>query len=310
MSASKGSASKASAGTSSTRPPQSGEPQPPPAEIPYRLPWRSVGVRAGAHRGKLEGSGGYFRDFAPLLQRPDPRRIDLRVSVRDPFEGLYVRRFEQKSAISVYALVDVSASMGFRGHADKMRLAADLVSVVAASARRAGDSFGLIGCAGRVVPELYFPATRTRAGEPEMVAKLRGFAPQGSGTRGFEDAAALIGAKRKLVLLISDFYLDPEDTAAIFSALGSHDIVPIVLTDTSEIERLPRWGLLSLTDLEVGRRRLVAMRPSLRDAWQRRSERRRAELRALASRFGRAPFEVRDRIDWDGLGAHLMGGSA
>ena len=41
--------------------------------------------------------GGYFRDFAPLLRSPDPRRIDLRVSARDPFEGLHVRRFEQKT---------------------------------------------------------------------------------------------------------------------------------------------------------------------------------------------------------------------
>lgn len=286
------------------------KPAPPPAEIPYRLPWRSVGVRAGAHRGKLEGSGGYFRDFAPLLQRPDPRRIDLRVSVRDPFEGLYVRRFEQKAAVTVYALVDVSASMGFRGHADKMRLAADLVGVIAASARRAGDAFGLIGCAESVVPQLYVHATRARGGEAEMVEALRTFEPTGSGTRGLVDAAALISGRRKLVVLISDFYMAHEETEAIFSALSEHDIVPIILTDTCEIERLPRWGLLSLTDLEIGRRRLVAMRPSLREAWQRRSERRRAELRAVAARFGRAPFEVRDRIDWDGLGAHLISGSA
>jgi len=281
-----------------------------PAEIPYRLPWRSVGVRAGAHRGKLEGSGGYFRDFAPLLQRPDPRRIDLRVSVRDPFEGLYVRRFEQKSAVSVYALVDVSASMGFRGETDKMRLAADLVSVIAASARRAGDAFGLIGCAEEIVPELYVPATRTRGGEAEMVETLRSYVPQGSGTQGLLKAASLIGGRRKLVLLISDFYMSHEETEAVFAALSGHDIVPIVLTDTTEIERLPRWGLMSLTDLEIGRRRLVVMRPSLREAWQRRSERRRAELRAVAARFGRAPFEVRDVIDWDGLGGHLINGSA
>lgn len=294
----------------SARPRGTDRKAPPPAEVPYRLPWRSVGVRAGAHRGKLEGSGGYFRDFAPLLQRPDPRRIDLRVSVRDPFEGLFVRRFEQKSAVSVYALLDVSASMGFRGNADKMRLAADLVAVVAASARRAGDAFGLIGAAERIVPELHVPATRTRGGEAEMVAAVRSFEPAGASAIGLVEAASLIAGRRKLVLLISDFYMAHDEIEAIFAALSEHDIVPIVLMDSCEIERLPRWGILSLTDLEAGRRRLVAMRPSLREAWQRRSERRRAELRAVAARFGRAPFEVHDRIDWDGLGAHLINGSA
>jgi uncharacterized protein (DUF58 family) len=280
----------------------------PPADLPYRLPWRSVGVRVGAHRGKLEGSGGFFHDFAPLLQRPDPRRIDLRVSVRDPFEGLFVRRFEQKTAVSVYALLDVSASMGFHGNADKMRLAADLCAAIAASARRAGDAFGLIGCGSRVEPDFFFPATRTRGGEAEMSGRLRAHVPSARGVQGFVEAAALIAGRRKLVFLISDFYMTQAATETIFSSLSHHDIVPIILSDTLELEQLPRWGLLSLTDLEIGRRRLVVMRPSLREAWQRRSERRRAELNGIAARYGREPFEVRDHIDWDRLAGYLIGG--
>ncbi len=280
------------------------------ADIPYRLAWRSSDVRVGAHRGRLEGTGGYFRDFVPLLRSPDPRRIDLRVSARDPFEGLHVRRFEQKASISVYALVDVSASMGFRGNADKMRLAADLCSALAASTRRAGDAFGLIACNAIVQPDLMFLATRARGSEIEMLARLRAFVPEGHGTKGLLDAAALIGGRRKLVFLISDFYMPLAEMERTFAALAQHDIVPIILSDTLELERLPRWGIFSLTDLEVGRRRLVVMRPSLREAWHRRSRRRRAELNTIAARYGRAPFEVRDLIDWNRLAAHLYGGGA
>ncbi len=280
----------------------------PPADVPYRLPWRSSNVRVGAHRGKLEGSGGLFRDVVPLLRSPDPRRIDLRMSARDPFDGLYARRFEQKASIAVYALVDVSASMGFRGHADKMRIAADLCAALAASTRRAGDAFGLIGCDSIVEPDLTFLATRARGSETEMLRRLRAFVPRGRGTHGFVDAAGMIAGKRKLVFLVSDFQIPRAETEAIFAALAHHDIVPIVLSDSLEIEKLPRWGILSLTDLEVSRRRLVVMRPSLWEAWQRRSGRRRAALKSIAARFGRAPFEIRDRIDWDKLGAHLVGG--
>jgi hypothetical protein len=200
--------------------------------------------------------------------------------------------------------------MGFRGNADKMRLSADLCAALAASARRASDAFGLIGCDSRVNPDLHFPATRARGGEAEMLRRLRSHAPSGRGTQGFVEAAALIAGRRKLVFLISDFYMTREEAEATFSALSRHDIVPIILSDTLEVDELPRWGLLSLTDLEFGRRRLVVMRPSLREAWQRRSEGRRAELRAIAARYGREPFEVRDRIDWDRLGAHLIGGGA
>jgi uncharacterized protein (DUF58 family) len=281
-----------------------------PPDLPYQLPWRSGGVRVGTHRGKQEGTGGYFRDVVPLLRSPDPRRIDLRISARDPFEGLHVRRFEQKAAISVYALVDVSASMGFRGSTDKMRVAANLCAALAASARRAGDAFGLIGCDATVQPDLLFLATRARGSETEMLSRLRNFQPVGRNARGLIDAAALIGGRRKLVFVISDFYMPRSDMEDIFAALAHHDIVPILLSDSLEIQKLPRWGILSLTDLEVGRRRLVVMRPRLRDAWHWRSRRRRAELRAIAARFGRQPFEIQDTIDWDKFGTYLVGDAA
>lgn len=277
-------------------------------DLPYRLPWRTRDVRAGAHRGTLAGSGGLFRDYVSLLAHPDPRRIDLRASVRDPFEAIHVRRFEQTSAISVYLLVDVSASMSFGGGRGKLALAADIAQALAASARRIGDAFGLIGADSAVRPELVFMASRSRAGERETVAKVRDFKPNRGGALGLAEAAALIAGRRKLVVLVSDFLMPDEHLTTIFQALSGHDIVPIMVTDSSETARLPRWGLMVLSDLETGRRRLVMLRPSLREEWAARAEELRAAFRAIANRYGRKPFEIVDRIDWDRLGAHLMGG--
>jgi hypothetical protein len=143
-----------------------------------------------------------------------------------------------------------------------------------------------------------------------MLSRLRHFQPRGQGSTGLTEAAALIAGRRKLVFLISDFYMPAADMEKVFGALAHHDIIPIVLHDSSEIARLPRWGLMSLTDLEFGRRRLVVMRPGLRAAWQRRSERRRADLLSVSARYGREPFEIHDRIDWDRLSAYLVGGGA
>jgi uncharacterized protein (DUF58 family) len=280
----------------------------PPLDLPYRIPWRTRDVRAGAHRGTLAGSGGLFRDFVSILDYPDPRRIDLRASVRDPFETIHVRRFEQKSAISIYLLVDVSASMGFGGGNSKIGLAADIAAALATSARRVGDSFGLIGCDSAMRSELTFMATRSHAGERDMVERLRAFKPVRRGALGLAEAASLIAGRRKLVVVISDFLMPDEHITAVFQALSRHDVVPIMITFSSELRRLPRWGLVSLADLETGRRRLVVMRPALREAWQARDEARRAAFRAVANRYGRKPFEIVDRIDWDQLGAHLMGG--
>ncbi len=286
---------------------QGGAPQ---VDVPYRLAWRSAGVRIGSHRGKVEGSGGLFRDFDQLMRSPDPRRIDLRMSLRDPFENLHVRRFEQKTSIAVYALVDLSASMGFEGDVDKMRIVADLVGAIAASARRIGDSFGLIGCDEHIIAEFFLPATRSRGGEADMVTKLRAFVPNGRGAQGLIEAASYLAGRRKLVFVISDFYWPPEQIEELFEALSQHDIIPIVLKDRREMQDLPRYGLVTLRDLETGRRKLIAMRPSLRADWIRKEAERVRALRAVAARYGRPPFEIVGPVDWDRLGAYLMGEAA
>lgn len=279
----------------------------PPNDLPYRIAWRTRDVRGGAHRGTLSGAGGLFRDFVSLLDHPDPRRIDIRATARDPFDTIHVRRFEQKSAIAVYALVDVSASMSF-GSPRKLDLAADIVSALAASARHIGDSFGLICCDSHYRPAISVPATRSRSGEAEMIAQLRAFEPKAAGAGGLVAGAALMAGRRKLVVLISDFLMPEATQSAVFRALARHDIVPVVLTSSAEVASLPRWGLLSLVDLETGRRRLAVLRPSLRSAWLKDAAQRRAALNALAGRYGRRPFDVVDRIDWTGFATHLVEG--
>jgi uncharacterized protein (DUF58 family) len=280
------------------------------ADVPYRLAWRGAGVRIGAHRGKMEGTGGLFRDFDTLVRSPDPRRIDLRMSMRDPYGTLFVRRFEQKTAITVYALVDLSASMSFTGNIAKMQVVADLVAALAASTRRIGDSFGLIGADEHIVPQFFLPATRSRGGEEDMVMRLRAYVPRGHGAEGLIEAANYVAGRRKLVFVLSDFYMPLARVEALFEALSQHDVVPIVLKDRRELDDLPRYGLVSLVDLETGRRRLLAMRPSLREKWRHLAAEQMHALRALAARYGRPPFEIVGPVNWDRLGAYLMGEAA
>lgn len=281
---------------------------PPPVDLPYRIIWRSRSVRQGVHRSVQSGAGGLFRDLASLLEYRDPRRIDLRQSLRDPFEALHVRRFEEKSEIGVVMLLDVSGSMAFTGRSRKMDMAADLAQVLATSVRRAGDTFALYAADDVVRDELGSPPTRSRAGEAEMVAALRAYVPSRRGASGLIDAARLVGRKRHLVLVVSDFLLPEDQLEALFDALAGHDVLAIRLVDSREGQELPSWGLMELSDLETGRRRLVAMRPSLKAEWQRRIEARRSFFRSRAAAHGREPFEITDTIRWDLLGAHLATG--
>lgn len=280
--------------------------EPDPADIVYRPRGRARGLRPGAHRGRETGGLGTFRDQVPFLRLPDARRIDLRASLRDPFEGTWVRRFETRTAVEVWALVDLSASMRFRGAGTRMDLALDLCRGLAASATRIGDGFGLIAADEAVRDELTLPATRRPGQALDAVARLARAEPRGRSADGLPEAARRLAGRPKIVFVVSDFRWPEALIERLFEGLAFHDVVPVLLTDSAEDENLPEWGLLELDDLEGAGRRVVFMRPALRRRWRAREQARLAALARIGGAYGRPPFRLADRFDAAALSRHLL----
>src|SRR5215472_2543347 len=110
----------------------------------YRLPHRARGHRLGAHPGSRLGPGQEFVSHMNLHDRPDPRRLDLRASLRNLREGWLVRVYRQRAAVPVNVVVDVSASMSFGAHRPKLAVVADFIEALARSAFRMGDPIGML----------------------------------------------------------------------------------------------------------------------------------------------------------------------
>lgn len=278
-------------------------------DVAYSIPWRSSGIRAGSHRSHLYGGDGRFRDVVPLLSLPDPRRIAIRASLNDPFERLLVRRFEQPSSIDVAVLVDISASMAFEGRCNKISLAADLAQALAVCTERSGDTFALLPFDSALREDLRLQRTMSRAAHTQAIEKLRKHIPEKPGVQGVIEAATAIAGTRKLVFLVSDFLWSTEDARLAGEALAFHDVVPIEIDDSLQLDELPDWGLLNLRDLETGRRRLVAMRPALKSRWQSVRKAQRERVRLVFDTTAREMFTIRDRIDWMRLTSFLLYGS-
>jgi len=276
-----------------------------PPEIIYRPRGRFRSNNVGAHVSSEVGGFGVFRDQAPFLRYPDARRIDLRATLRDPFGETHVRRFEQRSAIDVYALVDLSASMGFVGAVDRFAVACDLCAALASSATRVGDRFGLIAGGDVLRGAAFLSATRSRSVALRGVERLRDECPAGASAESLKGAAMRLGAGRKLALLISDFRWPARLIEAVFDALALHDVLPVALVDSVELSP-PRWGLLELRDPETARRRMMVMRPALRQKWIDAESKRRAALIQLAAGRVRPPVFVKDRFEPRSLSLRLM----
>ncbi len=184
----------------------------------------------------------------PFLSLPDARRIDIRATLRDPFEGVHVRRFETRVPVEVYALVDLSASMRDRGEADRLALAAELCAGLAASATRIGDGFGLIAADGAIRADLTLPATRHRSAARTLAGRLAGAPCRDGSAEGMVAGAHSLLGRPKMVFVVSDFRWPADLIRRVFSALALHDTVPVLLADSAEDEGLPPWGLAELED--------------------------------------------------------------
>lgn len=260
-----------------------------PAEFVYRVGWRPQGLRPGAHTSRRSGMGQLFSGYASLLDHPDPRRLDLRASVRDPFGMLYTRVYRQRAAIRVLVVADLSSSMRF---GDKARFLADFVDAAARSAFGVGDAFGFVGIgAGHAArTRWYRPPSFRRGVAHELVDRLGPRPPLGRGLSGLDRLPEQLPRQRALVFLVSDFHWPAAELEAALGALARHDVIPVVLWHPREYSDLPQRGLVSLQDPETGRRRTLLMRPRLAERLRAAYASRRETLTRRFLRAGRPPF--------------------
>ncbi len=274
-------------------------------EIHYRIGSAALGHFPGHHRSKRGDTGFEFRGHASLLDAPDPRRLDLHASLRDPFGNWAVRIYSQRKSIPVVVVADVSASMGFAGTQRKLDVVADFVDSLAWSAWRTGDSFGFVGCDDAVRQDLLLPQSRSRASAGVISQTLRALPAQGHSAHGLLNAARHLPRRRSLVFLLSDFHLPLADVSAVLASLAHHDLVPVVLWDPSEFALSAARGLAQVLDPETGQQRLVWWRPALRERWRAQLAQRREAMLQIFRAQRLSPLFMEGGFDADAVTRHF-----
>jgi len=269
-------------------------------EFHYRIGWRSRGHLPGAHRGTQSGAGFEFTGNRSLADGGDARRLDIRASLRDPFERWQVRVFAQRSAVPVALVADLSASMAVQGRFDKWATLNRFAQALAWSVGRNGDLFTFVACDDAVRADLFIPPTQRRGALLDLGERLQAARPLSrQGAAGLLQAADWLPQRRSLVFLLSDFHFPLETTRAVLDSLRIHDVVPVVLWDPIETQVPQGRGLLRLQDSETGRHRLIWLRPALRKRWLAAIDARRTELHHLCQERGRAPLILDRAFDPD-----------
>ena len=212
---------------------------------------------AGAYHSVFKGRGMDFDEVREYSPGVEVRTIDWNVTARAgrPF----VKKFTEERELTIFLLVDISASGNFgSGAASKRDLAAELASVLAFSAIRNSDKVGLLLYTDRV--ERYLPPKKGRRHVLRVVRDILYHTPEAIGTDPVKalDVANRLLHRRAVVFLISDFET-PKDPVAARTELRRamrrtnrrHDLVAVHVEDPREKE-LPDVGIVALQDAESG----------------------------------------------------------
>jgi uncharacterized protein (DUF58 family) len=275
-------------------------------EFHYRLPQRIGGWRPGSHRGSSLGAGQEFVSHMRLYDRPDPRRLDLRASLRSIQQEWLVRVNRQQASIPVHAVVDVSASMGFGSRRSKLDVAAEFIEALGQSTFRVGDALGMLGFDSRERTDLFVPAMVSRGIGETMANLLRSTAGGAGNSGGLVEAIQHLAGRQGLVFIVSDFHWPLAGMALALDSLVHAFVVPVVIWDAAEIQPPAHDGLAQLRDVESGAQRTLWMRPRMREKWLESASARRTELNQLFASRAMRPFYVTGQFDGEAMSQYFF----
>jgi uncharacterized protein (DUF58 family) len=208
------------------------------------------GFLTGLHRSPYKGFSVEFAEYRQYTPGDDLSTLDWKVFARS--DRHYVKKFEEETNVECHLLVDLSASMAYRGSGAMTKL--EYGSVLAASLaflmNRQRDATGLIGFDERIV--FRTPASARRGHLHGLLLALERFAP---GTRSDvgrplqQLSEALV--KRSIVVLISDLLDEPDAAIKGLKHLRSRgtDVIVFQVLDPHELT-FPFRGPTKFHDVE------------------------------------------------------------
>lgn len=265
----------------------------------YQVPWKSSSIHFGEHRGTQRGLGDEFKGNMSLIDYPDARRMDLRQTLRDPYEQVQVKLFNQDNTTPIFAVCDVSSSMQFKGQRRKLDLAKEIAASIAYSAFETSDVFSVIAYHQQVIETLTLSLSHHVHQAFEVIDQLGQYQEMRVGAEGILEVPQYLSQHRGLVFWISDFHMPLSLIEQAFNAMSAHQVIPVVLWDEYEYTKLPKFGLGNMIDPETGMNRTIFFRQSVRAQFEEAFAARKQRLETLFTRFDSQAIYIHDQYDPD-----------
>jgi uncharacterized protein (DUF58 family) len=219
----------------------------------FRVRPGAVSQLAGAYHGARPGIGLTFAELRAYEPGDDVRHLDWNVTARQgkPF----VRRFVEERALTLWLVVDVSASLRFGPERmTKADRAAQAAALLATAAVQNGDRVGLMLVSDRI--ELELPPAGGVRHLSQLVRALVATPTTSPKTKLSIGLARVRRSTRRAMLVVISDFVTEEPVATWRRVARRHDTIAIRVVDPREMQ-LPDAGLIALEDAERGSKLLV-----------------------------------------------------
>lgn len=273
------------------------------------------GVMNGMHRSPYQGVSVEFAQHRPYVQGDDLRRLDWKVFGRS--DKLYLKQHEQETNLDVVVMVDASGSMNFgtrmfeeasgsgkktsvdgRVNWTKFDHATAVAAALSYMALTQGDRAGVVVYADGVKNMVRRSSAQ---GQWRQIVTALATHPVQAATdigRAMDQTVAKL-TNRSLLVVVSDFYTDPEEIRAALARARhrGHDVIVMQVVDRREEvfdlrETAPFLGLEGEGRVRIDPR-------AIREAYLEAFERHRKEIERIARGLG-FDYQLVRTHDWLG----------
>lgn len=205
---------------------------------------------AGNYRSVFKGTGIEFDEVREYVEGDDTRLIDWNVSSR--MGQVYTKTFREEREMTLFLLVDLSASLNYGSRSRSMREITLIASaLMTLAAVQNNDKVGGALFSGDI--ESWIPPAKGRNHALRLLQEIVSCSPTSEGSNLSRTLRTVRESmkRRGILVIISDFHAgDYQRELALVAR--RHDVIAIRITDPV-MNGLPSFSLLSVTDSETGR---------------------------------------------------------
>lgn len=226
-------------------------------------------LTGGAYHSVFKGRGMEFNEVREYAEGDDVRSIDWNVTARTGFP--HIKQYVEERELTIFVLVDISASADFGTHKTRMQCSIELASLIAFSAIRNKDRVGLMLHSKE--EELHLPAKRGRQHVLRLTRELVVHDRKNKSTclRTALERLLQVQKRKAVVFLVSDL-MDQDFDKALRAVSQRHDLIVLHIMDEMEETYPDKLPPVLMEDAETGFSSFFKSRKSDKESFTKRSK--------------------------------------